>query len=61
MNDEAWDVKIRPAPNGKVYAGWQGRVICEAGGGLRYFDSEDDARDFLERCDLADLLGASAP
>lgn len=60
MYDETWSVKIRRAPNGKVYAVWQGRVICDAGGGLRYFDSEDDARDFLERCNLADLLGASA-
>jgi hypothetical protein len=60
MNDETWNAKIRRAPNGKVYAVWHGRVICDTDGGLRYFDTEDDAREFLERCDLADLMGASA-
>jgi len=51
MNDMARCVKFRRAPSGKVYVVWRGRPICDEDGGLRYFDSEQDARDTLEHCD----------
>jgi len=60
MNDEIRDVKLRRAPSGKIYAMWHGKPICDAAGELRYFGTEDDALDFLERCDLAAIEGASA-
>jgi len=53
-------IKIRPAPNGKFYAVWHGRPICDADGGLRYFTDEDEVFEFIERCDAAELLGEFA-
>ncbi len=43
---------IRPAPSGKVYVVWHGHPICDEDGGLRYFNTEEEVRDTLERCDL---------
>lgn len=52
--------KFAGRPTAKFTPSGRAAWTCDAGSGLRYFDSEDDAREFLERCDLADLLGASA-
>ena len=43
---------IRPATSGKVYVVWHGHPICDEDGGLRYFNTEEEVRDTLERCDL---------
>jgi hypothetical protein len=48
MNDESWYVKFRRAPSGKVYVVWHGNPICDEDGGLRYFDTEEEARDALK-------------
>ena len=53
-------VKIRPAPNGKVYVVWFDHPICDAAGGLLYFDDEDEAREFIEGRDADELLAAFA-
>ena len=53
-------VKIRPAPNRKVYVMWFDQPICDAAGGLLYFDDEDEAREFMETRDDEELLGAFA-
>lgn len=45
-------IKIRRAPSGKFYAVWHGCPICRDDGNLRYFDTERDARDVLQGCDL---------
>jgi hypothetical protein len=45
-------IKIRRAPSGKFYAVWHGCPICLDDGNLRYFDTEQDVRDMLQRCDL---------
>jgi hypothetical protein len=52
MNDEARFVKFRRAPSGKVYAIWHGCPICDEEGGLRYFDTEEEARAALESGNL---------
>ena len=46
------DLIIRRAPSGKVYVVWHGHPICDEDGGLRYFDTEEEARDTLASCDL---------
>ncbi|MBV8118813.1 MAG: hypothetical protein JO081_02605 [Alphaproteobacteria bacterium] len=56
MSDTFRNTKIRPAPNGKVYVVWNGKPICEADGGLRYFENEENAHEFLARCDLSEIL-----
>ena len=38
-------LKIRAAPNGKVYVVWFDQPICDAAGGLLYFDDEDEAEE----------------
>jgi hypothetical protein len=43
---------IRRAPSGKLYAMLNGRAICDEDGGLRYFETEQEVRDALQRCDL---------
>jgi hypothetical protein len=48
-------IKIRPAPNGKFYAVWYGQPVCDADDGLRYFENEDAALEFIERCNAATL------
>ena len=50
-------IKIRPAPNGKFYAVWRGRPLCDADGRLRYFADKDEVLAFVERCDAADRMG----
>lgn len=45
-------IKIRRAPSAKFYAVWHGSPICCDDGNLRYFDTERDARDMLQGCDL---------
>lgn len=46
------DIKIRRAPSGKFFAVWHDRPICDEDGGLRYFETEEEARVALRRCDL---------
>lgn len=46
------NIKIRRAPNGKLYAVLNGRPICDEDGGLRYSETEQEVRDALRRCDL---------
>ncbi|HUB16501.1 MAG TPA: hypothetical protein VMB34_31465 [Acetobacteraceae bacterium] len=41
-------IKIRPAPNGKVYAVWGDQPICAANGGLLYFDDQHEALEFIK-------------
>ena len=53
-------IKIRPAPNGKVYVVWLGQPICDAAGGLLYFDDEAEALEFMEGLDGAELQDAFA-
>jgi hypothetical protein len=53
-------IKIRPAPNGKVYVVWFDHPISDPAGGLLYFDDEDEARDFIRDHDAAELLGLLA-
>jgi hypothetical protein len=55
MSEENQNVKIRRAPSGKVYIVCDGEPICDTRG-LRYFDDERDAIDFLERFDLAAIV-----
>jgi len=50
MNHEFVTDKIRPAPNGKFYALWQGHALCLLNGSLRYFATEQEARTFLAQC-----------
>lgn len=58
MSDEVRNVKFRRAPNGKIYAVYQGRPICDSDGQLCYFDTEAEARDFLERYELVVAVSA---
>ena len=58
--DEMVNARLRRASSGKIFVIWQGEPICAAGGSLRYFEDEDDALDFLERCDLVEIIGAAA-
>ena len=53
-------VKIRPAPNRKVYVMWFDQPICDGAGGLLYFDDEDEAREFMGSRDADELPGAVA-
>jgi hypothetical protein len=46
------NIIIRPAPNGKVYAVLDGRPVCDKDCALRYFDTEQEVRDALQRSDL---------
>jgi hypothetical protein len=52
MNKETTNLTIRRAPNGKVYGVLHGRPICDEDGGLRYFETEQEARTAVRRCDL---------
>ena len=55
-------VVTRRAPNGKFYAVWHTYPICNEDGGLRYFDTEENARDAAEQHDLPPGgLGCSSP
>jgi hypothetical protein len=49
-------VKIRPAPNGKVYVVWFDHAIFDPAGGLLYFDDQDEACEFIRDHDAAELL-----
>jgi hypothetical protein len=60
MNEDVRYAKFRRAPSGQVYVVWYDRPLCDADGGLRYFNTEDDARQFLGRCDLAGILNMVA-
>lgn len=60
MNEDVRNAKIRRAPSGKVYAIWYGRPLCDTDGGLRYFDTEEDAWEFLRQCGLAEVLAMAA-
>jgi hypothetical protein len=56
MSNESSDVfKIRRAPNGKYYVWGNGETICLPNGGLRYFETERDARTFLTDCDRIEI------
>jgi hypothetical protein len=60
MNHEHLSDQIHRAPNGKFYALWQGRAVCSFNGGLRYFESKQDARTFLAECADETRLGGFA-
>ena len=49
INHEIANVKLRRAPNGKIYAVHNGAPLCDEDGGLLYFDTEADVWGFLER------------
>jgi hypothetical protein len=53
-------IKIRLAPNGKVYVVWVDHPICDPAGGLLYFDNEDEACEYMRDHDAAELLGSPA-
>ena len=53
-------IKIRPAPSGKFYTMWFEQPICDASGGLLYFDNEDKAQAFIEEFDPTEFLGSVA-
>jgi hypothetical protein len=44
--------QIHRAPNGKFYAVWRGEPICRMSGGLFYFDTDREALEFLNQCDI---------
>lgn len=45
--------QVHQAANGKFYALWRGKVVYAPDGGVRHFDTEQEGRDFLNRCDQA--------
>ncbi len=53
-------IKIRPAPNGKVYVVRLGQPIGDTAGGLLYFDDEAEALEFMEGREPAELQDAFA-
>jgi hypothetical protein len=59
-NESAALFKIRRAANARFYAVWRGQPVCTPSGGLRYFDTEDQARAALaerehDQVDLRDI------
>jgi hypothetical protein len=53
-------IEIRTAPSGKVYVVRSDQPICDAAGGLLYFDNRKEALEFIESCDTEELLDAVA-
>jgi hypothetical protein len=57
-------INIRPAPNGKFYVVLDGQPVCDAAGGLLYFDDKRDVQRFLQRrrtAPVLDLLASRGP
>jgi len=50
------DGQVCKAESGQFIAFWRGRVVCKLGGALRYFATEQAAREFLAR---RDAVGSS--
>ena len=44
--------RVDPTHDGKFHAFWHGRVVYE-NGRVKRFETEDEAWEFLGRCDLA--------
>jgi len=64
MNDiaiETGDNQVCRAENGRFIGFWRGQIVSKYDGGLRYFDSEEAARNFLAHRDAAgsSILGIS--
>ena len=57
MNDDSPIDQIHRAPNDKFYALWDGWPICRADGGLRYFETMQEARTFLAEGDAENAIG----
>ena len=57
MNDDSSIEQIHRAPNDKFYALWDGRPICRANGGLRYFETMHEARTFLAEPEDENAIG----
>jgi len=53
--------QVHRAANGLFFVLWRGRLMNYANGLMRYFDTEREASDFVERCDAADRASGADP
>ena len=61
MNDDDINpIKLRHAPNGKIFAVCRGEPVASSEGKLRYFDSERDAWAFIAEEGIEDRSNAFA-
>jgi len=47
-----WRTRVKRSASGGFNAIWRGQVVCE-NGRVKKFESEDDTRAYLDRCDTA--------
>jgi hypothetical protein len=45
--------QVHQAANGRFYALWRGQVVYAPDGTVRHFETEQEARALLARCDAA--------
>ena len=55
-NVNANPIKLRRAPNGRLYAVCHGQPVCRSDGNLRYFETEHEAWTFLAEGRVEDNL-----
>ena len=55
-NDDINPIKLRRAPNGRLYAVCHAQPVCRSDGNLRYFQTEHEAWTFLAEGRVEDSL-----